>query len=100
MVCEFIDKLSEVIDERFRNGNENSYTHRLYIGGLGRIGKKVGEEAVEVVVAAMSKDREQVIMETADLMYHLLVLLRYLGISFDDVCAELTRRHAVMSSER
>ncbi|WP_069807433.1 phosphoribosyl-ATP diphosphatase [Vulcanisaeta thermophila] len=100
MVCDFLDKLSEIIDDRFRNGGEGSYTHRLYVGGLGLISKKVGEEAVEVVVAAMSGDREQVVRETADLVYHLLVLLRYLGIGFDNVCAELVRRHEVMGSGR
>ena len=93
MACSFIETLSRVIDERISSGDPRSYTYRLYRGGLGQVGKKVGEEAVEVVVAAMSGDRSAVVNEAADLIYHLLVLLRSMKISFDEVCAELERRH-------
>ncbi|GGI85411.1 hypothetical protein GCM10007112_23050 [Vulcanisaeta souniana JCM 11219] len=65
----------------------------LVNGGVDLISKKVGEEAVEVVVAAMRDDRGWVVRETADLMYHLLVLLRFMGIKFDDICEELVNRH-------
>lgn len=53
MVCQFLDELQDIIDDRIKHGNSNSYTHRLVSGGVDLISKKVGEEAVEVVVAAM-----------------------------------------------
>ncbi|WP_054857059.1 phosphoribosyl-ATP diphosphatase [Vulcanisaeta sp. JCM 16159] len=93
MVCQFLDELQSIIDDRIKHGDSSSYTRRLASGGVDLISKKVGEEAVEVVVAAMRGDRDWVVRETADLMYHLLVLLRFMGIKFDDVCEELTNRH-------
>ncbi len=93
MVCEFLDELQGIIDDRIRHEDSGSYTRRLADGGVDLISKKVGEEAVEVVVAAMRGDRGWVIRETADLMYHVLVLLRFMDIKFDDVCKELISRH-------
>ncbi|GAB6945873.1 phosphoribosyl-ATP diphosphatase [Vulcanisaeta sp. JCM 16161] len=93
MVCQFLDELQRIIDDRIEHGDSSSYTRKLADGGVDLISKKVGEEAVEVVVAAMRGDRRWVIMETADLMYHLLVLLRFMNITFDDVCEELVNRH-------
>ncbi|WP_054844455.1 phosphoribosyl-ATP diphosphatase [Vulcanisaeta souniana] len=95
MVCQFLDELQRIIDERIEHGGDSrSYTRMLVNGGVDLISKKVGEEAVEVVVAAMRDDRGGwVVRETADLMYHLLVLLRFMGIKFDDICEELVNRH-------
>lgn len=91
--CAFLKTLENVIDDRFTSRKPNSYTYALYQGGVSLISKKVGEEAVEVAVAAMSGDKDWVIREAADLMYHLLVLLRFMGLSLNDVCRELERRH-------
>lgn len=91
--CDFLRELSDIIDERIRAGNDGSYTYRLYRGGVGLMGKKVGEEAVEVALAAALGDRGQVVYEAADLIYHLLVLLRSMNISLSEVCSELRRRH-------
>jgi phosphoribosyl-ATP pyrophosphohydrolase len=91
--CDFLETLEGIIDERIASKRQGSYTYSLYLGGVPLITKKVGEEAVEVVVAAMAKDRDWVVRETADLIYHLLVLLRVMGLSLDDVCRELRSRH-------
>ena len=69
-----------------------SYTAKLFAGGVDRIGKKIGEEATEVVIAAKNDDRSELIWETADLLYHTLVLLAEREIALDEVGAELTRR--------
>ncbi len=91
--CDFLRTLEDVIDDRILSKKQGSYTYSLYLGGVPLITKKVGEEAVEVVVAAMANDRDWVIREAADLIYHLLVLLRVMGLSMDDVCRELRNRH-------
>jgi phosphoribosyl-ATP pyrophosphohydrolase len=91
--CQFLNTLENVIDERIASKRQGSYTYSLYTGGVSLISKKVGEEAVEVAVAAMAGDRDWVIRESADLIYHLLVLLRAMGLSLSDVCRELRRRH-------
>jgi len=93
MVCTFLDRLEEVIKERLSSRDPSSYTFRLHRGGVGLMSRKVGEEAIEVMVAAMSGDRVGVINEAADLIYHLLVLLNSMGIGLGDVCEELERRH-------
>ncbi len=71
---------------------ESSYTAKLLRDGVDRIGKKIGEEATEVVIAAKNGDAAEIAWETADLVYHLLVLLEERGVSLDDVGAELLRR--------
>ncbi|WP_367173679.1 phosphoribosyl-ATP diphosphatase [Caldivirga sp.] len=91
--CDFLKVLENVIDDRISTRRQGSYTYSLYVGGVSLISKKVGEEAVEVAVAAMANDKEWVIRESADLMYHLLVLLRVMGLSLSDVCRELRSRH-------
>lgn len=87
----FFDTLQKVIDERRRKLPKSSYTTELFESGLKRIAQKVGEEAVEVVIVANgSKDR--LISESADLIYHLLVLLSARGASIGNVEKELWRR--------
>jgi phosphoribosyl-ATP pyrophosphohydrolase len=71
---------------------QGSYTAELLAGGVGKASQKVGEEAVEVVVAANSEDDERLASEAADLLYHLLVLLQARGVPFDDVLRELESR--------
>jgi phosphoribosyl-ATP pyrophosphohydrolase/phosphoribosyl-AMP cyclohydrolase len=87
-----LSALARTIDERKRDPTPDSYTAKLFAGGVDRIGKKIGEEATEVVIAAKNADRNELIWETADLLYHTLVLLAERGIELDDVGAELTRR--------
>lgn len=92
-MADFLAELEQIIRERQRSPRPGSYTNSLLAEGAPRISQKVGEEAVEVIVAALSQTRERQVEETADLIYHLWVLLAQLGISLDDVCAELKRRH-------
>jgi phosphoribosyl-ATP pyrophosphohydrolase len=67
----------------------------LFAKGRGKIAQKVGEEATETIIAALSGDAQQVTAESADLIFHLLILLRECGVSWDDVQAELDRREGV-----
>ncbi len=82
-------ELEELIKQRRENPKEGSYTSRLFKEGKEKIYKKFGEEAVEVLVA---EERERIIYETADMLYHLLVLLAYNDISLGEVMNELRRR--------
>jgi phosphoribosyl-ATP pyrophosphohydrolase/phosphoribosyl-AMP cyclohydrolase len=84
--------LAATIAQRKRTPAPGSYTAKLFAGGVDRIGKKIGEEATEVVIAAKNSDRNELIWETADLLYHTLVLLAEREVSLDEVGAELTRR--------
>jgi phosphoribosyl-ATP pyrophosphohydrolase/phosphoribosyl-AMP cyclohydrolase len=86
--------LAATIADRKRAPTPGSYTAKLFAGGVDRIGKKIGEEATEVVIAAKNTDRGELIWETADLLYHTLVLLAERDISLDEVGAELSRRAA------
>ena len=83
--------LERTIDARFREGNVSSYTYQLYKEGIKEIAKKVTEEAGEVSISAVTNDG-RVIDEMADLMYHLLVMLRKLNLSYGDVLEELKNR--------
>jgi len=87
-----ISALARTIESRKANPIEGSYTAKLFAGGVDRIGKKIGEEATEVVIAAKNADGGELVWETADLLYHALVLLAERGVSLDDVGAELSRR--------
>ena len=96
----FIEELSQLIDQRLNTQSEASYISRLNQRGLNRMAQKCGEEACEVIIAAKdlaeSKDdealRQAVVAESADLFFHHLLLLRKLGIGFNDVLAELQLR--------
>ena len=74
---------------------ESSYVAKLHAKGLDAILKKIGEEATETVIAAKSGSREATIYETADLLFHVLVMLGHQGIALDDVLSELRRREGV-----
>jgi phosphoribosyl-ATP pyrophosphohydrolase/phosphoribosyl-AMP cyclohydrolase len=87
-----VSALARTIQSRKAHPVEGSYTAKLFAGGVDRIGKKIGEEATEVVIAAKNADRSELVWETADLLYHALVLLAERGVSLDDVGAELSRR--------
>ncbi|GAQ24494.1 bifunctional phosphoribosyl-AMP cyclohydrolase/phosphoribosyl-ATP diphosphatase HisIE [Tepidanaerobacter syntrophicus] len=90
---EFLDELAEIIDSRFSEKPEASYVAKLYKGGRERILKKVGEEAAEVIIASMSQKKDDIVYESADLIFHLLVALRYDGISLEEIADELEKRH-------
>jgi phosphoribosyl-ATP pyrophosphohydrolase/phosphoribosyl-AMP cyclohydrolase len=90
-----ISRLEEVIAERKANLPEGSYTADLLRGGTARVARKVGEEAVEVVVASLAEEEGRLVEESADLLYHLLVLLSERGISWARVCGELEGRAGV-----
>jgi len=85
------NQLERTIDARFKEGNVSSYTYQLYKEGIKEIAKKVTEEAGEVSISAVTNDG-RVIDEAADLIYHLLVMLRKLNLSYDDVHQELKNR--------
>ena len=89
----FIRHLQGVIQQRHRDMPEGSYTTRLFIKGVKSIAQKVGEEAVESVVEAVSGNRERFIYEASDMVYHLLVLLEEMGCSIEDLEKELALRH-------
>jgi phosphoribosyl-ATP pyrophosphohydrolase len=89
-----LQKLFEIIEDRKHNPAEGSYTNRLLNEGYERVAQKVGEEAVEVVIAGALQGRERTISESADLIYHLFVLLVQQDIRLEEVEAELERRHA------
>ena len=85
--------LFEVIQDRRDTPAEGSYTSSLFAEGLPKIAQKVGEEASEVIVAALAQDDQRLIEEVADLSYHTLVLLAARNISPTHIQAELERRH-------
>ena len=91
---DFILDLENIINETKKHPRENSYTTELFKSGEENIKKKVGEEAVESVLA---QGRDRIIYEVADLMYHLLVYLSYEDIKFSDIVAELSRRNVEKS---
>jgi phosphoribosyl-ATP pyrophosphohydrolase/phosphoribosyl-AMP cyclohydrolase len=87
-----LSRLASVIDARAAERPEGSYTVRLLEGGIPAVSQKVGEEAVELVVAANAQDDARVAAESADLLYHLLVLLKARGVPLDAVLRELESR--------
>jgi phosphoribosyl-ATP pyrophosphohydrolase len=95
MDSQILDAVYKVILERKANPGENSYTATLMHKGLDTILKKVGEESTELVIAGKGGRKEEIVAETADLLFHTLVLLGYCDISPEDVYAELSRRFGV-----
>ena len=89
----FLPELEQVVTTRDRERPAGSYTTSLLEGGVRRIAQKVGEEGVETALAAVAQEDPELIGESADLLYHLLVLLRSRGLGLADVEAELRRRH-------
>ncbi len=90
----FIRRLQAVVRQRHAAMPEGSYTARLFTHGVNKIAQKVGEEAVETVIEAVAGNREAMIYEASDLVYHLLVLLEATGCSIADLERELSARHA------
>ncbi len=90
----FIQQLEDIIAERLEDPTEGSYTASLAAAGTKRIAQKVGEEGVELALASVAGDKDEVIEEAADLVYHLLVLLKQQELSLADVAAVLESRHS------
>lgn len=89
----FLYQLEQIIIDRRRNPVPESYTNKLLTAGTGKIARKVGEEAVELIVEALGDNDELFVNEAADLLYHLLVLLNNRGLRLIDIEKELLRRH-------
>jgi phosphoribosyl-ATP pyrophosphohydrolase/phosphoribosyl-AMP cyclohydrolase len=86
-------RLADVIAARAADRADGSYTVKLLNGGVDRIGKKIGEEAAEVIIAAKNANAEELTWEMADLLYHALVLLQQQGVPLESIWRELQRRH-------
>lgn len=93
----FLADLEAVIEQRIADRPEGSYTARLYAQGPRRMAQKVGEEGLEVALAAVTETDEALLGEAADLLYHLLLLLRSRGLRLEAVIAQLQSRHASRS---
>ena len=90
---DMLEALEAIIADRQRNPVAGSYTCELIAAGRPKVAQKVGEEAVEVVIAALSQGSDEQLDELADLFYHTLVLMSELDISLDDVRQRLSERH-------
>ncbi|MBL8202500.1 MAG: phosphoribosyl-ATP diphosphatase [Chromatiales bacterium] len=89
----FLQQLERVIAERRSASPDASYTASLLASGHQRIAQKVGEEGVELALAGVGDDRARIVAETADLLYHVLVLLAARGVRLNEVLQELEQRH-------
>jgi len=89
----FLSNLESVIKDRKENPNESSYTSSLFKKGINKIAQKVGEEAIETVIEAKDENDELFINESADLLYHYLILLQAKGFMLKDIVACLEKRH-------
>jgi len=88
-----IEKLYDVIKDRKINPKEGSYTNYLFDKGIDKMLKKVGEENAEVIIAAKNPNKDELVYETSDLIYHLLVLLNEKNIPLEEIYRELNKRH-------
>ncbi len=95
MTDDILGRLEAVISARRDAPDGASYIASLFASGRPRIAQKVGEEAVETIIAALGDDPRAIVPEAADLIFHLLVLLNDAGLSLDDVRAELSRREGM-----
>lgn len=89
----FLFELERIVDNRFNFPSEESYVNRLRQRGLDKVAQKVGEEGVEVVIAALAQSEKEFIDETSDLLFHILVLLREKGITLAQIAKNLEGRH-------
>ncbi|MFT4002179.1 MAG: phosphoribosyl-ATP diphosphatase [Rhizobium sp.] len=89
-----LSDLERIVEERSKASPEESWTAKLFAAGQPKAAKKLGEEAIEAVMAAVANDRDNLTYEAADLLYHLLVVLKIAGIPLQNVMGELERRTA------
>ncbi|MCY4010423.1 MAG: phosphoribosyl-ATP diphosphatase [Anaerolineaceae bacterium] len=92
-ISDFLINLESILHQRRRQRPEGSYTAELFAAGPARIAQKLGEESLEVIIAALHESREHQIAEAADLLFHLLILLVELEIPLEEILSELQRRH-------
>lgn len=90
----FLKKLTEIIEDRKINPSEKSYTSSLFNKGINKLSQKVGEEAVEVIIEAMDNNKDLLLNESADLLYHLMILLSSRDLALTDVVNVLKKRHS------
>jgi phosphoribosyl-ATP pyrophosphohydrolase len=98
-MSDILDRLAETLEARKHASPDSSYVARLYAKGADAILKKIGEEAIETVMAAKDGQQEKIIYEVADLWFHTLVLLAYKGLKPEDVLNELARREGLSGLE-
>jgi phosphoribosyl-ATP pyrophosphohydrolase len=98
-MSEIIDRLEDMIAERRSASPDSSYVASLFAKGREKMAQKVGEEATETVIAALSGDPKKLTSEAADLLFHLMVLLAEGGVLMDDVLTELQRREGMSGIE-
>lgn len=89
----FLSYLQDFIERRKREMPQGSYTTKLFTKGINKISQKVGEEAIETIIEATNGTKEQLLYETSDLIYHLIVLLTEKGLRIEDLARELKARH-------
>ena len=90
---EMLGRLQRIVAEYKKNPEDGAYTSFLFARGVDRIGKKVGEEAVELVIASKNEEKVGIVNEAADLLYHVMVLLEAKGVKLSEVCSELCKRN-------
>ena len=90
---EMFGRLQRIVEQYKNNPEDGAYTSFLFAKGVDRIAKKMGEEAVELVIAAKNAEKEGVVNEAADLLYHTMVLLSARGVKISEVCKELCKRN-------
>ncbi len=95
-----LKQLFELVEERKNSNLSNSYTASLFKKGKYRIAQKVGEEAVEVVIAAIKGNKQELVDEASDLVFHLFVLLCDAGVTLDDIIIELQKRRMKRDNDR
>lgn len=89
----FLNHLTQTIEDRKNSTPDESYTSSLFVKGVNKVAQKVGEEAVEVVIEAMDNNIDLLKSESADLLFHLMVLLSHKGLTLKDVVEVLEKRH-------
>lgn len=97
---DMLDELKLLIRSRYSEMPEGAYTSYLFEEGVDKICKKIGEEAAEVIIAAKNRDAQELSMETADLFYHVMVLLQEQGVDLDQVMAVLKERHQTKTASK
>lgn len=90
---EMFGRLQRILESYKKNPQDGAYTSFLFAKGVDRIAKKMGEEAVELVIASKNPEKEYVVCEAADLLYHAMVLLSARGVKISEVCTELCKRN-------
>ena len=97
---QFLRTLESIIDDRLSRQPDESYTARIAAQGTAKLAQKVGEEGVEVALAAVAGNSDELVGESADLLFHLMVLLRTKSLSLDDVVGKLALRHSAATANR